>query len=261
MTIRSRRRAECWYQQGEGKYLSDERKPLQFETAETAAVSDLVTCTGCKQPITSSYFTVGGQVACQRCKVTVERAAQHNPGVAAFVKAVGLGSLAGLAGAAAWYMIRAATGYELGIIALAIGWGVGMGVRVGSGGRGGSRYQVLAIVLTYFWIAANYMPDLFVNFDKWALEGFAEGARLSLADAQAMLRNPSPDMVFAIAGIKVVFAMTLALALPFLSGFKNLMGLLIIGFGLYQAWRINKRLDVAVEGPFSLIQQGAVASA
>jgi hypothetical protein len=46
--------------------------------------------------------------------------------------------------------------------------------------------------------------------------------------------------------------MGIALAAPFLQGAENLIGLLIIGFGLWQAWSLNKRADVAIEGPFAL---------
>ena len=40
------------------------------------------------------------------------------------------------------------------------------------------------------------------------------------------------------------------MALPFLSGLENLMGLAIIAFGLYEAWKINRATPLAVTGPF-----------
>lgn len=215
--------------------MSDESKPLQFETAEMAATGGAVACSACKQAIASSYFTVGGQVACERCKAEIELALQRGPGPGGALQAVLFGSLAGFAGAAVWYGVRAATDYELGIIAIAIGWGVGTAVRHASGGRGGRGYQVLAVALTYFWIAANYVPDLVANFGNQAADS-AEAAPV----AEAPL------------AVKVALAAVLALALPFMQGFENVIGILIIGFGLYQAWQLTGRVVVAIEGPFSL---------
>ena len=40
----------------------------------------------------------------------------------------------------------------------------------------------------------------------------------------------------------------LAFAAPFLGGTSNIMGILIIGIGLYEAWKINRR--VPLSGPF-----------
>lgn len=219
--------------------MNDESKPLQFETAEMPATGAV--CSACKQAIASSYFTVGGQVACERCKAEIELALQRSPGAGGVLRAVLLGSLAGLAGAAVWYGVRAATDYELGIIAIAIGWGVGTAVRHASGGRGGRGYQVLAVALTYFWIAANYVPDLVANFGTQAADS---------AEAEPVAETPL--------AVKIALAAVLALALPFMQGFENVIGILIIGFGLYQAWQMTGRVVVAVEGPFS-VGQGAAA--
>ncbi len=210
--------------------MSDaQQAPLQFETAGTPTSAS---CGVCRQPIASSYYTLGTQIACERCKAQLELALNQRPGFAGLVKALALGSGAGLVGAAVWYGVRAATNYELGILAIAIGWGVGTGVMRGSGGRGGLGYQVLAVMLTYFWIAANYVPDL--------MAGFAEPGAGELAAAPAAVR-----LLVAVIG---------SLALPFAQGFENVIGILIIGFGLYQAWTITKHVEIGVAGPFSLAQ-------
>jgi hypothetical protein len=43
----------------------------------------------------------------------------------------------------------------------------------------------------------------------------------------------------------------LILALPFLQGFSNIMGIAILGFGVFEAWRINRRLSIEITGPFT----------
>ena len=46
-----------------------------------------------------------------------------------------------------YLIIAAATGMVFGIVALLIGWMVGKAVFIGSGRRGGRRYQILATLL------------------------------------------------------------------------------------------------------------------
>ncbi len=229
---------------------------LQFETAESietpamqatqAPQSTPATCSSCQQPIGASYFTVTGQVACERCKSAVEAVLQTSAGVGGFARALVLGSLAGIAGAAVWYGIRAVTGYELGLIAIGVGYFVGYGVRKGSGGRGGLAFQVLAVVLTYVWIAANYVPDIAAAF------GEADAAQEAGAGDVEGGEYPAPVFAFAV--------VSTALALPFLTGLENALGILIIGFALFEAWKINRRVEIAVAGPFALAGDARPAS-
>jgi hypothetical protein len=115
---------------------------------------------------------------------------------AGFPKALGGGLAGAILGVIVYYIVRAATGYEIGIIAIAVGWLAGKGVSWGSGRRGGPRYQALAIGLTYLGIVATHVPAV----------GFAAAV----------------------------------LARPLLAGAENVVGLIIIGIGLYEAWKINR---------------------
>jgi hypothetical protein len=47
-------------------------------------------------------------------------------------------------------------------------------------------------------------------------------------------------------GIGVIYA------LPFLAGFQNILGLIIIAIGLYEAWKLNQRAKLTVAGPFKV---------
>ena len=47
---------------------------------------------------------------------------------------------------------------QLGLVAIAVGLLVGWAVRKGSGGRGGWKFQALAMALTYVSIAASWLP-------------------------------------------------------------------------------------------------------
>jgi ABC-type uncharacterized transport system permease subunit len=46
--------------------------------------------------------------------------------------------------------------------------------------------------------------------------------------------------------------LALTLALPFLGGLENAMGLLIIGIGLYEAWKVNRIPALSVSGPYAV---------
>jgi hypothetical protein len=44
----------------------------------------------------------------------------------------------------------------------------------------------------------------------------------------------------------------ITLVLPFLLGVENLMGLIIIAIGLYEAWKVNRAAPFTVSGPFAV---------
>ncbi len=203
---------------------------LRFDAADASAgASTGATCGVCGQPIEQAYFTLGTQVSCERCKTRIELERQQRPGLSGVAKAIVFGSFWGLLGAGVWWAVRTFASLEIGLIAVAIGYFVGHAVFRASGGRGGRGFQVLAVALTYFWICANYVPDLAQALTATTDEG-GVASRLLLAG--------------------ILFGV--AMASPFLEGASNALGLLIIGFGLLQAWQINKRTLIEFAGPFSV---------
>lgn len=52
--------------------------------------------------------------------------------------------------------------------------------------------------------------------------------------------------------VGIIILLGIAFALPILAGFENIMGLVIIAIGLYQAWTMNRKLVLSVAGPFEL---------
>jgi hypothetical protein len=56
--------------------------------------------------------------------------------------------------------------------------------------------------------------------------------------------------------LQVTFALAFMVALlylaPILAGFQNIIGIAIIGFALWEAWRINRRPSVEIKGPFEV---------
>ena len=134
---------------------------LQFDKAEySGATSEAppTVCAPCQNALAGEYFHVNEQPFCATCKAEVERVLGGSPGPAGFVKAALGGIAGGIAGALLYYLVLALSGYEIGIIAIAVGFLVGKGVRWGTGNRGGRLYQALAVGLTYVAIVSTYVP-------------------------------------------------------------------------------------------------------
>jgi len=130
---------------------------LDFERAETTSNS-APACAQCATPITDRYFTLGSHTLCEACHFAFQNMkAQGNPATR-FVGAAGLGGIAAAVGCGIWMTVTEFTGYEIGLIAIAVGYIVGLAVHVGSRRVGGLAYQLLAVVLTYSAIVMIDVP-------------------------------------------------------------------------------------------------------
>jgi hypothetical protein len=234
---------------------------VQFDKAEfNTSAASASQCFGCATPIAGEYYEVNGQTFCAACTADSRRALGGTPGASGFFKALAGGIGGGIVGALIYYAVLALSGYEIGIIAIAVGFLVGKGVNWGTGGRGGPLYQAMAIVLTYVAIVSTYVPMVIQGLRESSAQH--ESAESTTTTSPTTTATPAPATTTAtpagevdapgILGLFVgliVFAL-LVLALPFLAGFQNILGLFIIGIGLYEAWKINKRVPFTVSGPF-----------
>jgi hypothetical protein len=250
---------------------------LQFERAELEEAAGQeargVQCAFCQTPFLTTYFDINGQTACQVCRVTVEADFQTRPGLAGFLRALAAGFGAALAGGGIYYAVLALTDYEFSLISILVGFLVGNAVRWGARGKGGWVYQTLAIFLTYMAIVSTYIPLMVKSLaeDAESKETAAVSAPaptqagLQPAAARAGAAAPSGNagaeappataaeegFTFGQALLAIVALFAFAAALPFLAGFENILGLLIIGFGLWEAWRMNKRAKLEILGPYT----------
>lgn len=261
---------------------------LQFEKAEVAEESvGPLACHACQQPLYDVYFEVNGQPSCEKCRYDVESEQARGSGSGRFARAFVGGGIGALVGAGVYYGVLALTGYEVGIVAILVGFLVGAGVRWGSRGRGGWAYQTLAIALTYVAIVGTYVPLVFQQLgemdeteltESQAVDAIPEAAPVapvgameesqplgdtasSEANGEVALSDEVPDVTAGEALFGLVLFALFMLALPFLGGFENIMGLVIIGIGLYQAWAMNKRQPLLIEGPFQVGKTHRPASA
>lgn len=246
--------------------MSDAPKvDLQFDRAdfETAAPAS-ATCAQCGQAIQGVYYGVNGRAFCEPCKTALDQAAQGSR-AGRFLRATLFGLGAAAVGSGIWYAVRAITGYEVGIIAIAVGFLVGAAVRKGSNGRGGWRYQALAMFLTYASIVTAYVPDIVSELRKGEEATAATTATtatpVAVTDGKAAAeQTPAPKASEPPAPVGLgpglvslvivgVLLLALAFAAPFLGGFENIMGIVIIGIGVYEAWKLNKRQPLEITGP------------
>jgi len=235
---------------------------LQFERAEFAERQGVAAaCAFCKQPFHGSYYQIGDQPACERCKLQLQFDRSSSSSFGRFARAGAFGFLAALAGSALWYAVRAGTGYEVGLIAVVVGVMVGGAVRAGSRRRGGLLYQTLAVALTYFGICAQYVPDIWKGLSQMsqaeemapAPAGAAPAKESAVATSSASAApeptdGEAPTFPQFLLGIGLILG--IAFAAPFLGGFENIIGILIIGFALWEAWKLNKHEPLTISGPF-----------
>jgi len=229
----------------------DSTDDLQFtnvEPSNTAAPAQ--TCILCHQPIASEYFAIGNKVLCPACSQRV-LAAPTGSKFSRLAKATLMGLGAGLVGALIWFLIRRVAHLEIGLVAILVGYMVGKAVRKGSGNLGGRGYQILAVVLTYSCIAANYMPDIFEEAFNDIRAPHSTTAPTNSVTASPREHLSPPRLALAIV-LVLVLGFGLALAAPFLAGAHNLIGLLIIAFALWQAWKMNAHRPLPITGPYRL---------
>ena len=226
---------------------------LQLHPAEFDQSSEL-RCSFCKTRTAAQYFQVKGETACLSCSQDIDSVIFGDSKLGRTL----LAFVAGLGGAVAGFLfswlIRILIGFELALAAIVIGFMVGAAVRWGAKGRGGLFYQLMAVVLTYISIASHNTPDIMQGMRQAREERTAAEAARRVKDttaAPAAKRHPAAHWFELF--IRVIFAFGYSLTIPFIGGFSKIIGWLIIGFALWQAWRMNKHVPIQISGPFNAV--------
>ena len=259
--------------------------------AETGAVQEHVTrCSACSTAIPDVYYEANGKVVCSPCRDKIEAALNQGSRLGRVVKAFGFGTIAAAIGAILYYAIMRITGLNIGLVAVVVGLMVGGAVKAGSGRRGGRFYQLLAVFLTYSAIAAMYIPDMMhgiaKEFGKDAPDQVAgadgkagpaqapapapaaapgdqardEAAKKQPAPAAEPPVQPAPaqQQKVSIGGFLLAAVLVLGLLIGFAYSIPVLVAMqapisgLIFGFAIWEAWKINRKVEVAFNGPFRL---------
>ena len=265
--------ADMQFEQFEPAPPGDSSPESPTDTSDGEPPPGPAACAACQQPITDAYFEAGGQVFCPRCRENYQAEQTGGSRVGRLFRAVVFGTLAGIGGTIIWFGVRQLTGYEVGLIAVVVGFMVGGAVRAGSRGRGGAFYQLLAVFITYCAIVANYVPDVFQALfedyekDRSAVVAATAPASQPSTQPEATTTGSAPNPAATSTGdgesmgaggaivaliIISLVAFAIAFVAPVLAGFENIIGLLIIGFALWEAWKINKRTVVNFTGPYAV---------
>jgi hypothetical protein len=126
------------------------------------------------------------------------------------------------------------------------------------------------MLLTYLAIVGTYIPPIVKGLRESAAQASAaeslagqDGGTPVDAGTPAAVASPAAsttataaetDAAPGIGAFAIAFAIILviAMAAPFLAGFENFIGLIIIGIGLYEAWKLNKRTTLTITGPHTI---------
>jgi hypothetical protein len=275
--------------------IHDARDDLQFDRVEragtepgTAAGQLDVICTVCAKPVGDEYYHANGKPVCANCRSVLQSVAATPRSIGPLLRA-GLFGLGGaIAGAAIYYAVIAITDFEIGIVAILIGYMVGYMVRRGAGGRGGRRFQVLAIVLTYWAVGLAYTPLAFkgasrdatttsadstiVNADSLgktvgdsaaiaatsdSAAGIVDSTATALAAPVADSSSEATDIRNDMSPVKalgLLFVTVFALPAMFVASSMpgGILSAIIILIGLRQAWSMTGVPPLDISGPYKV---------
>ena len=156
-------------------------------------------------------------------------AAPIEPDNGLFLRAIAFGLVGALAGALIYGVFVGLTGISIGYLAILVAYLVAKAMTIGSHERGGRKYQVTALVLTYLAVAAAHSLMLWWEVHK------EQPVALSLHNLIVMAR----------------FGLTFPITQLQDSPGSGILGLIILFVGMRAAWRMTSGIPGAVHHPFS----------
>jgi hypothetical protein len=256
--------------------------PLKFDRAVQSdpSGSAVLACSRCSTPITDAYYHHGDETLCAGCGKTRQHLTKPDRSFRTLASAIALGGVAALVGALVYWGVMEFLELEIGIVAIAIGWMVGRAVAKATRGRSARRHQVMALGLTYLSVALAYAPFAVKEWRKEAKEGTtsrvaADSSATARPTSAGVVAAPADSMLVVQAGaaagtdtaaapkkdepmpgglaVALLAVFGIVLALPIIAALGSMPGgllsLLIIGFGLRQAWTVSVASNRAVTGP------------
>jgi hypothetical protein len=207
--------------------MTDPATELSFDRATYATgAGGAAACSGCKRPLDGQYWKWQRLVLCASCRDGLEKTLAATQSSKAFGKALVQGTGAALVCGAAYAVFVALSNIQFALATIGIAIVVAQVIRKASGGVSGRRFQILAVILTYCGSAMGYAPPIYN-----AIEGALKGQPFGPMAAWYLIR----------------FSFTA----PFEElKESNVLGLLVIGIGLWSAWRRTYPVPLTIEGPF-----------
>jgi hypothetical protein len=200
-----------------------------------------VDCAACHEPIVDHYFEINRTIVCEPCRHAIEAQLRGGSGFARIARAALFGGAAAIVGSAIYLAFLWFSTYDWSLVAVLIGYMVGKMVRKGGGGLGGTVCQMLAVGLTYASLGLTYFAFALLAF--WQANQSARPLALGLGDFLWMLNQ--------------------AFQMPVLRMRSSPISIAIIGFALWEAWKLNRPGRLVVTGPHRFneaIRQGGAPS-
>jgi hypothetical protein len=214
----------------------------QFATAEYSSQAAAV-CKSCGKALAGAYYRVNGMPVCGNCTQRIKDQMPVDTR-SAFVRGILFGVGGAILGLTIYVGFALATGWIVGFVSLAVGYIVGKAIMFGSGGVGGRRYQVAAVLLTYTAVSMAAVP-------------IAISQQMKQRSAQQ--RAPASDSAIAVApkmrSLRALGVLTvIGLASPFLdlsNPAHGVIGLIILFVGIRIAWRLTAGNVLHIAGPIN----------
>jgi len=230
---------------------------LQFDKAEPARPSESLLCAGCRKPLVDSFYLAGPQKICVTCRDQVQAQLDGGPKGPRVAKAILIGLFISVVGGSLWAFITSKTeGSFSGLLAILLGYLVGIGVRKGSEGRGGRGFQVLAVLLTYLGLAIGFSGLMIPEFIKKQPKAGTEAPSPSV-ESKAPEEKPAEPVSATpmstggcVVGVLVLLGFWLAS--PVFVAIKSPLIILMLAIALWEGWRINRGINLTLKGPFPL---------
>jgi hypothetical protein len=213
----------------------------QFATAEFSTQPGTAICKSCGKSMSGGSYRANGVPVCGNC---AQRFKDQTPvdSHSAFVRALCFGVGGAILGMALYVGFALATGWIVGFVSLAVGYIVGKAIVFGSGGVGGRRYQVAAVLLTYIAVSMAAVPI-----------AISQQMKQRSAQQQAQASNPTTAVKPKMSPFKALGVLTvIGLSSPFLdlaNPAHGVIGLIILFVGIRIAWRLTTGNAVNITGP------------
>ena len=146
-----------------------------------------------------------------------------------FLRAVAFGLVGAVAGALIYGAFVGLTGISIGYLAILVAYLVAKAMTIGSHERGGRKYQITALVLTYLAVAAAHSLIFWWEAHK------AQTVALNLYNLTLLAKL---GLIFPVRQLEN-------------SPASGILGLIILFVGLRAAWRMTSGIPGAVHHPFS----------
>lgn len=228
---------------------------LEFTPAEPAQIVCVERCNICNRANFEDYYYVNNQTACPKCAGEA-REGLPSDSRAAFARGLMLGLIAAALGLLLYASFTIVTNIHIGFMALVIALIVPAAILKGSNGIGGQRYQIAAVLLTYFAISASAVPVKVVTAFEHHFQKVS--VQRSVADAgdrgATENRGDSPNLETRLQRAVVKLAV-MGLASPFLEihdPLHGLLELLILIVALRIAYHLAAARPLEVDGPYSV---------